>query len=474
MMSLHKLRRIESGPLAKRISMVQQTYSESALRGMSHDELIRLVLGLHNEQNQNAENGGSCDSLRRKKADGSDESTASLQSKKQKRREFDMKKYGQRMIALRLAYLGWCHHGLASQPDSDNAVEDHLFAALKRTRLIESRDTAKYSRSGRTDVGVSASDQIIGVRVRSNVVPPSSGDTEIDYIKTLNSALPKSIRALAWSPAPDGTEECIQDGVEAERRRPMTPFSARFDAVYRSYKYYFVKGRMNINAMREGAAYMVGRHDFRNFCKVDTVNVKSFERLLHQVDIVRDGTEGIGEYEQYYIFVRGQAFLWHQIRCMAAILFEVGCEREAPDVTKRMLDDVKSGTGPFANGKPHYRMASPTPLVLCECVYPKGMLSFKYSLQTRDSPRTNGFLRADQDLAMAFADASAKTSIVRSMLIGNDEVNISDQDGTHPRYGQVRDPRILVENASATYKNTTLDRRKCGKSVEEARGLLNT
>jgi hypothetical protein len=38
----------------------------------------------------------------------------------------------------------------------------------------------------------------------------------------------------------------------------------------------------------------------------------------------------------------GSAFLWHQVRCMASVLFLVGQRREAPDITTQLLD-VENG-----------------------------------------------------------------------------------------------------------------------------------
>ena len=58
-------------------------------------------------------------------------------------------------------------NGFASQEGSTNAVEDHLFNALKKTCLIEDRDSAQYSRCGRTDSGVSAFGKVVSLVVRS-------------------------------------------------------------------------------------------------------------------------------------------------------------------------------------------------------------------------------------------------------------------------------------------------------------------
>lgn len=42
---------------------------------------------------------------------------------------------------------------------------------------------------------------------------------------------------------------------------------------------------------------------------------------------------GDSEHEMYYFEVCGTAFLWHQVRCMMAVLFLIGKRLEAPDVS---------------------------------------------------------------------------------------------------------------------------------------------
>ena len=65
-----------------------------------------------------------------------------------RQRPFDWSKYSQRHIALKVAYLGWPFHGLASQRDSDETIEAHLFGALSRTRLVEDVTDCDFSRAG--------------------------------------------------------------------------------------------------------------------------------------------------------------------------------------------------------------------------------------------------------------------------------------------------------------------------------------
>lgn len=58
--------------------------------------------------------------------------------------------------------------------------------------------------------------------------------------------------------------------------------ACRFSASYRHYKYFFhLEEGMDLEAMRDGAARLVGEHDFRNFCKMKAAVVHNFRREVH-------------------------------------------------------------------------------------------------------------------------------------------------------------------------------------------------
>ncbi|KAI0968005.1 pseudouridine synthase [Xylaria arbuscula] len=292
-------------------------------------------------------------------------------------------------------------------------------------------DPWEYSKCGRTDRGVSAFGQVISLRVRSNrplpkepeenstaagsdettAQDPEESETpkrrefddvvdELSYPRLLNRILPPDIRVLAWC--------------------PTTPaeFSARHHCRERQYRYFFTqpaysplpqsledpKGRttntkkpkdgwLDIEAMRTAAKKYEGLHDFRNFCKIDgTKQNQSFERRMFESDIVEvSGVETalphlLNEEFQpsslspatttstrenfpkvYYFHVRGSAFLWHQIRCMVAVLFAVGQGLEDPSIIDRLLDVTSEPR------RPSYVLANETPLVLWNCLFPRDL-----------------------------------------------------------------------------------------------------
>ena len=391
---------------------------------------------------------------------------------------FEPSKYSTRHVALKFAYLGGRYNGYEHANRNITplpTVEEVLWKALRKARLITPPTTSadesmevvwdpverlstgpldvswegcEYSKCGRTDRGVSAFGQVIGVRVRSNrplPLPKSdvNGDVsdelkesneitevngeadgmldmpdieaedlmsgayestfhpindELPYISILNSILPSDIRILAWCPD------------------PPVGFDARFSCRERRYKYFFTnpafmptpgplgmqnaagrasgnrEGWLDIELMRTAAKKLEGLHDFRNFCKIDPgKQMASCERRITHADIeevkqqggpvsfgveqalghVADQSEAFGNGRvvrscspRVYSFnVNGSAFLWHQVRHMAAILFLVGQGLESPALVDDLLD-IES-----TPGKPMYEMASDTPLVLWDCIF---------------------------------------------------------------------------------------------------------
>lgn len=259
------------------------------------------------------------------------------------KKKMDPSRYSTRYIALKLAYLGKNYGGFEFQVMGNQpSIEEELWNALTKACLIFPEDEklvdfdcCEYSKCGRTDRGVSAFGQVIGLRVRSNRPLPKKqpeGDEaasvsggqdatgagqgqqqekpeakavpqtkpfddirdEIPYPHVLNRLLPKEIRILAWCPS------------------PPPDFSARFSCRERQYRYFFTQpafpptpshiegaavgqggkklvkpGWLDIEAMRDAAKRYEGEHDFRNLCKVDPAKqITNFHRRMFESDIV--------------------------------------------------------------------------------------------------------------------------------------------------------------------------------------------
>ncbi|XP_030375234.1 tRNA pseudouridine(38/39) synthase [Scaptodrosophila lebanonensis] len=273
-------------------------------------------------------------------------------NKRDTQRKFNWASAHKRHVLLKLLYFGWDYQGFACQEDSNDTIESHLFRALTRTCLIESRASSNYHRCGRTDKEVSAFCQVISIDLRSkhNAVDqhdPSALASEIDYCGLLNRVLPKNIQCIAWMP--------LRSSV----------YSARFDCVARTYRYYFPQGDLDIAAMRAACRLLVQHADFRNFCKMDVHNgVTNYMRNLQAACVEscdKTGIDSESGYAMYYLEIKANAFLWHQIRCIMAVLLLVGQKREQPSVISELLDVA---TNPC---KPQYTPAIGLPLNLFHC-----------------------------------------------------------------------------------------------------------
>lgn len=68
--------------------------------------------------------------------------------------------------------------------------------------------------------------------------------------------------------------------------------------------------------------------------------------------------------DMYVAVIKGSAFLWHQVRCMIAILFLVGKGLEDESVIDTLLDKEF-----LEHNKVPYQIASDFPLILSNCQY---------------------------------------------------------------------------------------------------------
>ncbi|ORY77784.1 pseudouridine synthase [Protomyces lactucae-debilis] len=266
-------------------------------------------------------------------------------------RQLDFSRYVHKYVAFKYAYLGWHYNGLVTQnmPTEFPTVEEEIFKALLKTKMIQHPDECNFSRCGRTDKGVSAMGQVMALRVRTNVLLEDAETSTVapKYIEQLNGCLPRTIRILAY-------DDRIADD-----------FSARFSCVKRHYKYLIhpaVIGStpLDIKAMNEACKLLEGDHDFRNFCKLDTSKqITNFKRIILRCSITPlEPACGDPLKDLMVLDLEGTAFLWHQVRCITATLLAIGRGHEQPSLITQLLNVEQVPT------KPSYEMANDLPLTL--------------------------------------------------------------------------------------------------------------
>ena len=216
--------------------------------------------------------------------------------------------------ALGVSYNGQAYDGWQSQP-SGRTVQDKLESALGRFAAAPINTLC----AGRTDAGVHGLNQVVHF------------DTEVEraefsWVRGTNSFLPPDI-AVQWAKAvPDA-------------------FHARASAKARRYAYVLLEsavrpsveaGRvgwvfrpLDLQAMQQGAAHLVGEHDFTSF-RASACQAKSPVKTLQPVAISRRGPYWRFEFE-------ANAFLHHMIRNLMGCLLLVGQGLQPPDWMREVL-----------------------------------------------------------------------------------------------------------------------------------------
>lgn len=249
------------------------------------------------------------------------------------------------VYALTISYDGSGFSGFARQP-GHITVQGRIEDALK-TILGERIETTG---AGRTDAGVHALGQVVSFEFGAPLETPT-------LLRSLNALTGEGVVVTGLRAAPDG-------------------FSARFSAVAREYRYrivpgpvpplflapysWWVKGALDLSAMRLAASALLGEHDFKSFCVAASAEGKPTCRRLDVVEIAPEVVLG-----EHCIVVRvvGNAFLHSMVRAIVGSLVEVGTgRRPASWMAEALAACNRSAAGPTA---------PPQGLTLWQVTYPE-------------------------------------------------------------------------------------------------------
>ncbi len=92
---------------------------------------------------------------------------------------------------------------------------------------------------------------------------------------------------------------------------------------------YFCYYPLDVEKMRQAAAFLVGEHDFKSFCTAKS-NVEDTVRTIYCLDIKRDG-------DKIVLRVSGSGFLYNMVRILAGTLIRVGTGAYPPEDAARIL-----------------------------------------------------------------------------------------------------------------------------------------
>lgn len=228
-----------------------------------------------------------------------------------------------RNLRLDICYDGTRYRGWQRLPGVENTIQGKLEAALSRIL----GEPVEISGSGRTDGGVHAAHQV------ANFHCTSSMDAQ-EILSRLRRYLPEDI----------GIYSCK----DASER-----FHARLNARNKTYQYRIwnsdqpcvferrfvtqIPEKLDVEAMRTAAEYLVGQHDFAAFCTNKKMK-KSTIRQIHWLRVEQEGRE-------VRIGVNGNGFLHNMVRILVGTLVEVGQGKRAPESIPALFEGSRADAG---------------------------------------------------------------------------------------------------------------------------------
>jgi len=203
---------------------------------------------------------------------------------------------------LDLAWRGERFLGWQVQPQGPT-VQSVLEGALTR---IFGGEPIRARASGRTDAGVHAAHQVVGIDALAPRAPEA-------LLRGLNALLPDDIAVLRVTEAPVGFDPRHWAKRKHYRYRLLRR-AAR--CPFRAGQTWHLHGPLDLDAMQQAAAFFAGRHDWSAFRAAGC----SAAHALRTVESV--AVQAVED--EVFIDVFGNGFLRHQVRIMAGTLVEVG------------------------------------------------------------------------------------------------------------------------------------------------------
>ena len=221
-----------------------------------------------------------------------------------------------------IAYDGTAYSGWQYQ---DNAVG--IQQVVEEVLAYLEGAPVRIFGSSRTDAGVHAKG-FVGHFELTKPIPPKN------LVRAMNSRLPEAVRILRAAYARPG-------------------FDARLSAKGKEYRYQlyqadilpphlvpywtFCHRPLDLMAMQKAAKYFVGKHDFLSFAANPNRELDSTVRRIFSFEVKKAG-------HRYTFIVKGDGFLYKQVRSMVGFLIAVGKGNEKPEAVRDLLRDHPART----------------------------------------------------------------------------------------------------------------------------------
>ncbi|MGB3316948.1 MAG: tRNA pseudouridine(38-40) synthase TruA, partial [Albidovulum sp.] len=212
-------------------------------------------------------------------------------------------------------FAGWQRQ--SGQPSVQEAVE----TALRKLQA----DAPGIAAAGRTDAGVHATGQVAHCDLAKDWDPFRLSEALNHHLRPDPVAILKAAR--------------VADDFHArfsamERRYLFRLISRRAPLTHEAGLAWRVLGMLDADAMRKGAAHLVGHHDFTTF-RSTMCQAQSPVKTLDEITITEhDIPQGC----EYRFVLRARSFLHNQVRSIVGTLERVGAGSWAPEDVRTALE----------------------------------------------------------------------------------------------------------------------------------------
>ena len=221
-------------------------------------------------------------------------------------------------FAMICEYEGTKYNGFQSK-STKNTIQDKIEHSINK--IVDNYINIEYA--GRTDSGVHAKHQVISVNLKWAHDP-------IKLQNAINNYLPSDIRVKNIKIAPKH-------------------FHPRKSAISRSYEYSILRSDnsdvfrrntvlqfshdLNLYYINKCLSMLKGKHNFRNFCKEDSIPENPI-RILYETSMIK-------EKNILKLKFKGSSFLRHQVRFMVGTILKIGTQKIPFETLKMMLESKK-------------------------------------------------------------------------------------------------------------------------------------
>ncbi|MCL4143952.1 UNVERIFIED_CONTAM: hypothetical protein GTU68_044493 [Idotea baltica] len=222
-------------------------------------------------------------------------------------------------FALKVEYNGAPFHGWQRQTDLPS-VQGSIERALSKLE----KGPHKIAAAGRTDTGVHGFGQVAHCDLERDWEPFRLSEALNYHLK------PDPVAIVDCAAVPDTFHARFS---ALERRYLFRILCRRAPATHTKGFVWQVKQPLDVDAMREGASHLIGRHDFTTF-RSTICQALSPVKALDTLDITEVETDHGTE---VHFDVRARSFLHNQVRSFVGTLERVGAASLSPDDVKTAL-----------------------------------------------------------------------------------------------------------------------------------------